>query len=112
MKRMIAVFVVILVLSGLLLVECKPYEIVYSSVFTTSKETEICLYVIVNSFLPVDSEVLAQQIIEKHRTLNGVRKNETYELKLYRTNWHRKRSRTYDTLFCNHDGKIIEKETY
>lgn len=112
MKRKLIVLIIIAMLAGFLYLECRPCEIFYSSVFTTSEETEICLYVIVNSFLPIDREELASQLIEQHQSINGSRGNEVYELHLYRTNFHYKRHWKYDTLFCGPDGKIFQNETY
>ena len=112
MKRKLIVLIIIAMLAVFLYLECRPCEIFYSSVFTTSEETEICLYVIVNSFLPIDREELASQLIEQHQSINGSRGNEVYELHLYRTIFHYKRHWKYDTLFCGPDGKIFHNETY
>ena len=112
MKRNISIFASAVILAGFLYLECKPVEIFHSSVFSTSNETEICLYVIVNSYLPIDRQELADEIIKKHREVNGVRENETYELHLYRTELHQRRNWKYDTLFCGPDGEIFQNETY
>ena len=92
--------------------EIRPYEIFYSSVFSSAEETEICLYVILNSFLTIDHEEMAKNLVREHKKVNGTRKNEVYELNLYRTDFHYKRNWKYDTLFCDGNGKIFENETY
>ena len=82
MKRKLIVLIIIAMLAVFLYLECRPCEIFYSSVFTTSEETEICLYVIVNSFLPIDREELASQLIGQHHSINGSRENEVIEKNL------------------------------
>ncbi len=93
-----------------LCVEMKPPEIHSSQIFSTSEQTEITLHVLTNTFLDVDEDELAAEIVAMDQSVNGVRENSVYRLYLYRTRVHLRRSWEYDMLNCDKNGAIIRCE--
>ena len=91
--------------------EIQPPSIRYSSVFTSSEQTEHHLYVQMNTFLKVDKERITKKIIGEHQKINQTEGERIYTLHLYRTGLHYKWNCEYDTLICNENGAIICCET-
>ena len=88
-------------------IEMCPFSIVYSSVFTTSEQTELHLYVQMNTFLGVNEDVMAEKIIEEHQRINQTDGKIFYTLHLYRTGMHYRWNCEYDTIKCDENGAII-----
>ena len=121
------------VLAVLLYLALAPVKIMSSSVFTSPGLTEIRLYVVTNSLLPVgdienaentgnagnagtvgstgNAEVLARQIVREHQKQNGPRGDGVYELRLYRTEVHYILHREYAYLFCDASGNLLPRPT-
>lgn len=121
------------VLAVLLYLALAPVKIMSSSVFTSPGLTEIRLYVVTNSLLPVgdienaentgnagnagtvgstgNAEVLARQIVREHQKQNGPRADGVYELRLYRTEVHYILHREYAYLFCDASGNLLPRPT-
>lgn len=106
-KYIVCIIVVIIVMLLFLGIELKPVQICHSTIFTTPGQTEIKMYVLMNTFLSVDEETLAKEIISEEQQVNGVRENPIYTLKLYRTLIHYRQDFEYDTLVCDENGVII-----
>lgn len=99
--------ILILILLVFLYIEMHPISIAYSSVFTTSEQTEVHLYVQMNTFLGVNKDVMAEKIIEEHQSINQTESKVFYTLHLYRTAVHYKWDCKYDTINCDENGAII-----
>ena len=106
---LILIFVIFLVFVYL---EKQPLSIVYSSVFSTSEETEIHLYVQMNTLLKVDKNMVAEEIIREHQMINQTEGTVAYTIHLYRTAIHYKRDCEYDMINCDENGAIICCEDY
>ena len=104
-------WLLMIVLLVFILIEMRPPSIVYSSVFTTSEETEIHLYVQMNTFVKVDRDVEAEEIVKEHRKVNQLEGKVRYTLHLYRSALHYNWNCEYDTIICNEKGAIICCET-
>lgn len=100
-KVLIVIFLVFICL------EMRPFSIVYSSVFTTSEQTELHLYVQMNTLLGVNEDVMAEKIIEEHQRINQQEGKIVYTLHLYRTGVHYRWNREYNTIKCDENGAII-----
>lgn len=112
-KIAITIIISIMVIAAALFfsVENKSYKVHHSTIFSAANLTEIHLCIIMNSLLPVDTDELAKEVVCANVKLNGPRPNAVYELELYRTNTHYKLNWEYDTVLCDENGKIIEKDT-
>ena len=118
------------VLAVLLYLALAPVKIMSSSVFTSPGLTEIRLYVVTNSLLPVgdienagntgnarnagnagNAETLARQIVREHQKQNGPRADGVYELRLYRTEVHYILHKEYAYLFCDASGNLLPRPT-
>ena len=88
-------------------VEGKNPSVVYSSVFTTSEQTEIHLYVQMNTIFKIDENGVAREIVAEHQMLNQTEGKVSYTLHLYRTAVHYEWNCEYDTINCDENGAII-----
>lgn len=100
-------FILIPFLFIVISVELTPFEVHHSSVLTSADTTDYQLYVIMNTFLPVDRDQAARQIVESHKRINGSRAEAFYEIRLYRTRIHYYFHVEYDVLYCDDSGKLI-----
>lgn len=89
--------------------EVKPATIASSTIYTTANQTEVKMYVIANTLLPINQEKIIEHIISEHRKINGKRENENYIAVLYRTRFHYRKNLEYTTLFCDSNGEIINE---
>lgn len=103
-KRWVLMLVLIVCLIS---IEWKAPSVVYSSVFTTSEQTEIHLYVQMNTIFKIDGNRVAKEIVAEHQMLNQIEGNVFYTLHLYRTAMHYERDCEYDTINCDENGAII-----
>lgn len=97
----------ILLLAALLYIEASPYKIVSSSVFSSADQTEIRLYVIANTLMPIQEDELARQVVENHLKQNGPRGKTTYELRVYRTEVHYHFHIESGVIFCSESGLLL-----
>ena len=109
MKKRLLVFltVVLIVITLFLYTESRPPFVISSMVYQTSDEVEIQMNVIINTFFGVKEETVAEEIIAKHKEINGFTKTTQYTLSLYRTLFHYRRNWEYDMLICDRNGAII-----
>lgn len=89
--------------------ERQPYEVLHSTVMSSPNLTETQITIVIHSFLPVDREALAEEIVKNHLKLNGGNPNPYFELEIYRTMIHYKLHLPYDTILCNESGEIVTK---
>lgn len=108
-KKMFHVLVIVVVFFAalILFVEIQPVSVASSSIFTTPGQTEIRMYVQMNTLLDVNEEKMTKEVITEHQMINGIQENTVYTLKLYRTAFHYKRNWEYDTIICDENGAII-----
>lgn len=92
--------------------ERKDYEVLHSTVISSANLTETKLTIVIHSFLPVNEEKLADEIVSQHQRLNGEHTNPYYKLELYRTDIHYRLHILYDTLLCNRNGQIVTEITF
>lgn len=92
-------------------IEMCPFSIAYSSVFTTSGQTEIHLYVQMNTFLSVNKDEMIEKIVTEHQNINQLEGEVSYSIHLYRTAVHYNLDCEYDTIMCDKNGAIICCET-
>lgn len=102
----VSVFVLVVVILFLSIEIRSPY-IGYSSIFTTPGKTQIQMHVFMNTLLPVSEESMIKEIIMNEQKVNGIRENPTYEVKLYRTEFHYKNNLEYKTILCDENGEIL-----
>ena len=110
MKRRIkAVFVTLLltVITIFICIELHPCSVISSTVYKNPKQTEVQLYVQVNTVLRIDAENISREIVLEHQKINGKWKQTVYEVHLYRTKWHYRMNWEYDTIFCDENGATI-----
>ncbi len=107
--RRIALLIVTAMIFVFVFLELRPYEIHHSSIFTSADSTEIQLYIIANTFLPINEEALVGRVLEDHNRLNGEREKTVYRLEIYRTIIHYKQNWKYDTVFCDEKRNIVLK---
>ena len=106
-KGMSLLLVSALFLLIFLWIEIKPATVASSTIYTTADQTEVKMYVIANTLLPIDKEKLAEEILSEYWKINGKRENESYTMVLYRTMIHFRGSREYNTVSCDNNGEII-----
>ena len=105
-RYILGMFVLLMIIM-LIYVEMRPVSIASSTVFTTEEQTEITMYVVLNTLNKIDKDKLVQDVISEHRKINGKRKNEVYTLVLYRTDVHYRKNWEYDTVNCDENGMVI-----
>lgn len=99
--------VLLLILATFIYIEAQPYEVVSSSVFSSSNLTETRLYVIMNTLLPAEEASFAKNVISDYQKINGPRGKASYELRLYRTEVHYKLHIEYTVIVCDADGQVL-----
>lgn len=87
--------------------ERRPYEVIHSTVMTSSNLTEYKMTLVLHSLLPIDEDKLAREVVEKRAKLNRGQPNPYYELELYRTMFHYNSYKIYDRLLVNEKGEIV-----
>ena len=103
--------VLLLILATFIYREAQPYEVVSSSVFSSSDLTETRLYVIMNTLLPAEEAAFAKNVISDYQKINGPRGKASYELRLYRTEVHYILHKEYAYLFCDASGNLLPRPT-
>ena len=108
-RKICIVFSVLIFLFFLVFIhiEKQPFSIVYSSVFSTPEQTEIHLYVQMNTWAKVDKNIIAEEIISEHQRIHQIKDKVMYTLHLYRTGIHYRWEYEYDTINCDKNGAII-----
>ena len=110
-KLHIFLIIILTVITLFISIEKQPVSEVSSSVYQTSKRTEIHINAIVNTFFRVNEEKISKEIIMEHQKINGVKDEMLYILSLYRTRLHYRKNWKCDTTICDKNGAIICCET-
>ena len=91
--------------------EVRPVQIYSSSIFTTPGNTEIKINVLMNTWLPIDTEERIKEIISEEQEINGRRENPIYTLKMYRSLFHYRNDWEYTSITCDENGvKICDRD--
>ena len=108
-KRVFTIFlaVILIVITIFIHTEMRQCSVHSSTVYQSSDEIEIYANVLMNTFMNIDKESFAKEVISEHQKINGMKTNVTYKLSLYRTLLHYRWDWKYDTIICDENGAII-----
>ncbi len=101
------VFLPVMALAVLLAFESRPCRVYSSSIFTSQGSASIRLCVVVNSFLPVDREKVAEVVVAENIRINGPRPGAVYELELYRSEVHYRYDQSCGVIYCDANGNLL-----
>ena len=87
-KRNIRILVIILIIAFFFsFVQTRPYSVMHSTVYTNDNTLEIELYIVTNRFIVVHPDQYCKNIIKKHRRINKLSGDTTYQIVLFSNSW-------------------------
>ena len=87
-KRNIRILVILLIIAFFFsFVQTRPYSVRHSTVSTNDNTLEIDLYIVTNRFFILHPDQYCKDIIKKHRHVNKLSGDTTYQLVLFTNSW-------------------------
>ena len=65
----------------------RPYSVRHSTVYTNDNTLEIELYIVTNRFFVIHPDQYCKEIIQKHRRINKLSADTTYQIVLFANSW-------------------------
>lgn len=95
-KRNIRILVIILIIAFFFsFVQTRPYSVMHSTVYTNDNTLEIELYIVTNRFIVVHPDQYCKNIIKKHRRINKLSGDTTYQIVLFANSWSFKKGYSF-----------------
>ena len=87
-KRIIRILVIIFTLAFFFsFIQTRPYVVKHSTVFTYDDTIEMELYIVTNRFIVFRPDQYCKEIIKKHRAVNKLSADTTYQIVLFANSW-------------------------
>ena len=87
-KRNIRILAILLIIAFFFsFVQTRPYSVKHSTVYTNDNTLEIELYVVTNRFIVFHPDSYCKEIIKKHRSVNKLSGDTTYQIVLFANSW-------------------------
>ena len=87
-KRNIRILVILLIITFFFsFIQTRPYSVRHSSVYTNDNTLEIDLYIVTNRFIVFRPDRYCKEIIQKHRNINKLSGDTTYQITLFSNSW-------------------------
>ena len=87
-KRNIRILVILLIFAFFFsFVQTRPYSVMHSTVYTNDNTLEIELYIVTNRFIIFHPDQYCKEIIKKHRAVNKLSGDTTYQIVLFANSW-------------------------
>lgn len=68
-------------------IQTRPYSVRHSTVYTNDNTLEIELYIVTNRFFVIHPDQYCKEIIQKHRRINKLSADTTYQIVLFANSW-------------------------
>ena len=87
-KRNIRILAILLIIAFFFsFIQTRPYSVRHSTVYTNDNTLEIELYIVTNRFFVIHPDQYCKDIIQKHRRINKLSADTTYQIVLFANSW-------------------------
>ena len=87
-KRNIRILAILLIIAFFFsFIQTRPYSVRHSTVYTNDNTLEIELYIVTNRFFVIHPDQYCKEIIQKHRRINKLSADTTYQIVLFANSW-------------------------
>ena len=95
-KRNIRILAILLIIAFFFsFVQTRPYSVKHSTVYTNDNTLEIELYVVTNRFIIFHPDRYCKRIIKKHRIVNKLSDDTTYQIVLFSNSWYFRKGHSF-----------------
>ena len=87
-KRNIRILAILLIIAFFFsFIQTRPYSVRHSTVYTNDNTLKIELYIVTNRFFVIHPDQYCKDIIQKHRRINKLSDDTTYQIVLFANSW-------------------------
>ena len=91
-------------------IQTRPYSVRHSTVYTNDNTLEIELYIVTNRFFVIHPDQYCKEIIQKHRRINKLSADTTYQIVLFANSWCFKKGYSCAEYYKKHKPPFFNKQ--